>query len=79
MTVNEIPSALPKVKLLLRCERLKSLQDIHRATGGYFGGFVKEEVYTSLIASWLQFFFGNGTISNIHSSHQVLCGSAGSP
>ena len=57
-TVNGIPAALPKTKLLLLCRQLRSLRDLCNTETGYFGGIVKEEVYTALIASWFQLFFG---------------------
>ena len=76
---NGITSALPNTKLLLLCRKLRSLRDLFNTETGYFGGNIKEEVYTSLIAFWFQRFFGVDEILGIDSLHQLPCGSSTSP
>ena len=57
------------------CTTVQSLRDLCHANTGYFHGIVREEVYTSLIASFFQIFFGIGTIFSLH---QLPCGSGSS-
>ena len=57
MTVNEVPSTLQKEKIVLLCKQIRSLRDLCHANTGYFRGIVREEVYTSLIASFFHNFF----------------------